>query len=182
MTPSPVVRRLGRPGRFSPRVLEILMSRPADSLERVVEQAVAWWDLRRGAMHYNPVETWDEGLERLLGTPFPPDPTFDDVWGAVVRELRLRGLRVGRGVFGGWDDADVRLGRLAWELTRRLRPVSVVETGVARGLTTRVLLEALERNGGGRLWSIDRPPLTTPELATETGAAVPVALRHRWSS
>lgn len=77
-----------------------------------------------------------------------------------------------RGAFGGWDDGDARLGRLAWCLTRHLRPEFVVETGVARGLTTRVILEAMDRNGRGRLWSIDLPPLIAQELWEETAAAV----------
>jgi predicted O-methyltransferase YrrM len=62
-----------------------------------------------------------------------------------------------------------------------LRPEFVVETGVARGLSTRVILEAMERNGCGRLWSIDLPPLIEDELSEETGAAVPPGLRERWT-
>jgi predicted O-methyltransferase YrrM len=98
-----------------------------------------------------------------------------------LSDLRARGLQAGRGAFGGWDDGDVRLGRLAWYLTRQLRPEFVVETGVARGLTTRIILEAVERNGGGQLWSIDLPPLIAKELSTETAAAVPSSLRRRWT-
>jgi hypothetical protein len=56
----------------------------------------------------------------------------------------------------------------------------VVETGVARGVTTRFLLEALERNGSGQLWSIDLPPLIERGLRDETAAAVPEACRTRW--
>ena len=106
---------------------------------------------------------------------------FDDVWNAGLEDLAARGLQVGRGAFGGWDDGDKRLGRITWCLTRHLRPERVVETGVARGLTTRVLLEALVRNGSGRLWSIDLPPLLETGLAEETAAAVPERLRDRWT-
>jgi predicted O-methyltransferase YrrM len=42
-------------------------------------------------------------------------------------------------------------------LTRRLRPRLVIETGVAQGVSSTFLLEALSRNGGGRLTSIDLP-------------------------
>jgi hypothetical protein len=42
------------------------------------------------------------------------------------------------------------------------------------------VLEALQRNGGGRLWSIDVPPLVLPELHQEIGVAVPDALRTDW--
>ena len=74
----------------------------------------------------------------------------------------------------------------AWAGSRGAWPVTcvpswVVETGVARGLTTRVLLEALVRNGSGRLWSIDLPPLLETGLAEETAAAVPERLRDRWT-
>ena len=56
----------------------------------------------------------------------------------------------------------------------------MVETGVARGVTTRFLLEAFERNGSGRLWSIDLPPLLERGLRSETAAAVPERCRRRW--
>jgi predicted O-methyltransferase YrrM len=42
---------------------------------------------------------------------------------------------------------------------RTLRPSVVVETGVAHGVTSAYILAALERNAGGHLYSIDRPPL-----------------------
>jgi predicted O-methyltransferase YrrM len=106
---------------------------------------------------------------------------FDEVWDLALGDLRARGFVVGRGAFGGWDDADARLCRLAWCLTRHLRPDFVVETGVARGMTTRVILEAMERNDCGRLWSIDVPPLLAEELSEETAAAVPTRLRGRWT-
>jgi predicted O-methyltransferase YrrM len=57
----------------------------------------------------------------------------------------------------------------------------VLETGVARGLTTRAILEALERNGTGHLWSVDLPPLLEHDLSDETGAAVPARLYDRWT-
>jgi predicted O-methyltransferase YrrM len=87
---------------------------------------------------------------------------------------------VGRGSYGGWDDADAGLARALWCLVRHARPERVVETGVARGLSTRVVLEGLERNRSGQLYSIDLPPLTVPERRVEIGAAVPVSRRDRW--
>jgi hypothetical protein len=57
----------------------------------------------------------------------------------------------------------------------------VVETGVARGITTRFILEALEASGEGHLWSIDRPPPGRPEVLARVGSAVPGDLRSRWS-
>jgi hypothetical protein len=88
---------------------------------------------------------------------------------------------VGRGTFGGWDDADPVLACAVWCLAAHLRPRRAVETGVARGLTTRFILERLMRQPDGRLWSIDIPPLIERGLAGETGAAVPASCRSRWT-
>jgi cephalosporin hydroxylase len=37
------------------------------------------------------------------------------------------------------------------------RPDVVIETGVAHGVTSRIVQEALNRNGSGHLWSVDLP-------------------------
>jgi predicted O-methyltransferase YrrM len=88
---------------------------------------------------------------------------------------------VGRRNYGGDDDADVGLGRALWCAVRHLRPQHVVETGVAHGVSSRCILEALERNQDGHLWSIDLPPLTIPERRSEIAVAVPENRRERWT-
>jgi hypothetical protein len=104
---------------------------------------------------------------------------FAALWSEILGSLRDLGLELGRGCYGGWDDADAALARSVWCLTRHLRPRVVVETGVARGLTTRLALEAIARNGAGRMWSVDLPP-KAPALAAQTAIAVPSGLRDRW--
>lgn len=172
----------GRVG-YAVRAARAIAAQPYEGVERTLERLAERLDRRRPAWPYRPTEPSEERVHDLLGAPWPCDEQdgFERVWGAASADLAARGLRVGRGAFGGWDDADVRLGRLAWCLARHLRPERVVETGVARGLTTRVLLEALECNGRGRLWSIDLPPLLEHGLEDETGAAVPERLRDRWT-
>jgi len=103
------------------------------------------------------------------------------LWPAVIGLLEAKGLRVGIGHFGGWNDGEPELVRAIWCLTRHLQPINVVETGVARGVTSRFILEALERNGAGHLWSIDLPPPIDPDLKEQVGAAVEDRCRHRWS-
>jgi len=168
---------------YAARAAKAIAAQPYEGVERTLERLAERRDRRRPPWPYRPAEPCEERVHDLLGAPWPCDEQegFEQVWDAASADLAARGLRVGRGAFGGWDDADVRLGRLAWCLARHLRPERIVETGVARGLTTRVLLEALERNGGGRLWSIDLPPLLEHGLAEETGAAVPESLRERWT-
>jgi predicted O-methyltransferase YrrM len=155
---------------------------PREGVERARERLAERRDLRDGP--WRPAGTGDEReLHDRLGLPWPcPDhDAFEAVWAGAVDTLAGHGLRAGRGAFGGWDDGDKRLCRIAWCLARHLRPERVLETGVGRGLTTRVLLEALERNGSGRLWSVDLPPLRERALAAETGAAVTPELRRRWT-
>jgi predicted O-methyltransferase YrrM len=142
-----------------------------------------WRESRQPPWRYEAATDCEERVHRLIGAAWPCQELqrWDELWRSLLDELAARGFQVGRGAFGGWDDGDPRLGRLAWCLARHLRPERVVETGVARGLTTRMLLEALERNARGRLWSIDLPPLLEHQLARETAVAVPDRLYPRWT-
>ncbi|HSD25583.1 MAG TPA: class I SAM-dependent methyltransferase [Solirubrobacterales bacterium] len=95
--------------------------------------------------------------------------------------LEEQGFRLGRGAFGGWGDGEPGLVRAVWCITRHLRPAKVVETGVARGITSRFILEALAQNGAGHLWSVDLPPPRDRNLHAQIGSAVPEGLRDRWT-
>lgn len=53
-----------------------------------------------------------------------------------------------------------------WAIVRSSRPWLVVETGVCNGFSTPVILEALNRNGEGRLISVDAPEFSDPALNT----------------
>ena len=77
-------------------------------------------------------------------------------------------------------DGGPTLAHTLWILARHLKPVNIVETGVARGISSAFLLGALERNGAGRLWSLDLPMLQKG-WRIETGCAIPDRLRHRWT-
>jgi hypothetical protein len=59
-------------------------------------------------------------------------------------------------------DADPVMARSLWCAVCHLQPRSMVEAGVARGVTSWIILEAVAGNGAGRLWSIDLPPLNEP--------------------
>jgi Methyltransferase domain len=126
---------------------------------------------------------WEERLHRVLGVPWPC-PAIDAfwrLWPEVMRPFETRGMTPGRGAFAGWGDGEPGLARTAWCLVHHLRPRGVVETGVGRGVTTRVILEALEANGGGHLWSIDLPPAAEREIHDQIGMAVRDGLRARWT-
>lgn len=110
--------------------------------------------------------------------------------GAILQEPGLR--RVGEEIeekaarlpteapFTRLHDADPDLARMCYVLTRLMRPIVVLETGVAFGITTAYLLQALEANAQGELHSIDLPPLNTAGDAYQ-GWLVPDRLRSRWT-
>ena len=73
---------------------------------------------------------------------------------------------------------------LAYALVRLLRPPIVVETGVAHGYSSAVLLHALAEAGDGVLYSVDLPAFR-PGVRTHTGAAARFVLEEtaldRWT-
>lgn len=67
-------------------------------------------------------------------------------------------------------------------LIRLARPEIVVETGVADGFSSVFILQALEKNGKGKLYSIDLPEQPGQELhGKKTGWLIPEELKYRWS-
>jgi hypothetical protein len=136
--------------------------------------------LRRGLR--TALVEWRARLHEHLGCtwPCPAESEFDALWAEIAADLERQRLRVGRGSYWGWDDGDRGFASAVWCLARHLPAVSVVETGVARGITSRVILEALRRNGAGHLSSIDLPP-PDRSLHGEIGAAVPDTLRANWT-
>jgi hypothetical protein len=173
-------RRLRRYGRA---MLSVARD-PVEGVERVREKLADVRQRRAGPTSLAADADWESSLHSLLHLPCPCDEidAFGPLWSETVGSLGRRGLEVGRGAYGGWDDADPGFARAAWCVTRHLGPRTVVETGVARGFTTRMILEALEANGVGRLCSIDLPPpLERQRVADEAGAAVPDRLKGRWT-
>jgi hypothetical protein len=124
---------------------------------------------------------WEQRLHGVLGIPSPCEASleFQALWPEVLKPLKAAGVRVGPEGFGPWNDGDPGIVRAIWCLVRHLRANNVIETGVAHGVTSRFILEALERNGAGHLWSIDLP--TIPGLEKEIGMAVAGRFPDRWT-
>ena len=132
---------------------------------------------------YDVDEHWERHLHELVGAPWPCPAIngFWQLWPRVIESLEARGHVLGRGAFAGWGDGEPGLTRAVWCLTLHLRPLVVVETGVARGITSRFILEALTHNQSGHLWSIDLPPPRDRATHAQIGSAVPESLRGRWT-
>ncbi|HOW28321.1 MAG TPA: class I SAM-dependent methyltransferase [Elusimicrobiota bacterium] len=126
-------------------------------------------------------------LLRFVGIGRPGSIGFFKAWeesGTVADTLLRRWAeekdRTARtGLFG------LSAGRLLYTIVRRLAPETVVETGVANGASSTFILSALERNGTGRLHSIDQPVaedgLTFLPPGKAPGWLVPDSLRARWT-
>ena len=169
------------------------ISRPISSFNAIVADPIeSWLRLREQyAAHleghtppdlYKPDEDWEFRLNALIGQSSADETAseFWALWRVVIAEMQEKGIQAGPASFKGWNDGDAGFVRAIWSLVRRLRPTDVVETGVAHGLTSRFILEALQRNGSGHLWSVDRPPME-PEWKLEIGIAVGDRFRDRWS-
>jgi len=125
---------------------------------------------------------WPDRIHHALGLTegCAEEQLFSDLWMRVTARLRERGFRVGPESYFGWNDGDRALTRAIWCVVRHLMPARVVETGVGHGITTRFVLEAMQLNGRGHLWSIDLPPID-PAVASHVGVAVEGSCSERWS-
>lgn len=69
---------------------------------------------------------------------------------------------------------------LLYFITRLRKPSTVFETGVAAGFSSRAFLEAISKNGQGRLFSSDFPYLRIKESVKYIGVMVPENLKKYW--
>ncbi len=128
-------------------------------------------------------ESWNQHLHHLLGASWPCQECgrAEGLVSGIGVRLADRGLAVGRHTYGGYSDSDASLACAVWCAVRHVKPSVVVETGVARGVTSRIVLEALNENDHGHLWSIDLPHPFDRSLHAQTGAAVTDTCRPRWT-
>ncbi len=161
------VRNAIRLALADPMVL-IDRARTAAELRRLRHQA---WS----ASGHRIEPCWYEALHAWMSTQPPCDAAgeFPALWATIKTMRASHDKRIAERF-----DADVNLSRGIWCAIRHLRPARVVETGVAHGVTSWVILEALARNGTGHLWSIDLPRLA---WAFDAGSAIPARLRRHWT-
>lgn len=121
---------------------------------------------------------WLEHLHRALGSswPCPCESEAESLYDEIMARFRADGLPER---YDGWCDGGSGFTKAAWCLAVHLAPGAVVETGVARGVTSRIILEALERNASGRLSSIDLPSVDS-RFHGQIAIAVPERLQSRW--
>jgi|tagenome__1003787_1003787.scaffolds.fasta_scaffold20946416_3 hypothetical protein len=149
----------------------MLVAHPHETFLRV-RQRIEMQRFETGSdVDYAPEAAWEEELDRRLGSRGVADEGWRSVVAALENDLQH---------FPHGHDADTAFGRSIWQIARATGAETIVETGVARGVTSRFALEALEANGRGHLWSVDLPPVLTG-FHGSVGAAVPEHLRPRWT-
>jgi hypothetical protein len=153
---------------------------------RVVKALPDEWRQRMGRASVTDADfdaDWIEHLHGLLGAPWPCPETqqLKDLLGDVGKLLTEKGFGTGLHTYGWYSDADIDMCTAIWCTVRHTRPAAVVETGVAHGVSSRVVLEALNLNDRGHLWSIDIANPLNPSVHGQEGVAVTDACRPRWT-
>ena len=103
-------------------------------------------------------------------------------------------LKDSRGIMGGLAETQEKSGRrdldlylpihtMVYMICRKMRPQKVVETGVEKGGTSYMILQALDRNGSGRLWSIDTGSvfMHRKKIVSNIGPLVEDRTKSRWN-
>ncbi|HEY4114073.1 MAG TPA: class I SAM-dependent methyltransferase [Rhizomicrobium sp.] len=167
--------------RHPRRIAIALVRDPARGFERLHERLMQRREDNAEVHVHQPVLDWERQLHALMDIDWPcsEGPAFWQVWRDTVAELEARGISAGPESFAGYNDGDAALVRACWCIVRHTRPEHVIETGVGHGFTSRIILEAMHRNGAGHLFSIDLPPLD-PVMRAQIGIAVPASLHNRW--
>jgi methyltransferase family protein len=174
---------------YTIRASSSILRHPVQGMERIRGRQDRHKDQREKASlgtsmtsFYGVAADWQARLHAALGVPLPCPATaqFEELWEKMTADLTAAGLRVGIASYAGWNDGDRAFSEAIWCIVAHIRPERVVETGVAHGLTSRIILEGLESNGAGKLWSIDLPAVDSV-LHPEIGRAVPEDLRSRWT-
>jgi len=160
------------------RVTSVIRQLLQDPIE-AYHKAVTRWQERNDRddtpCGYIPDENW----RQRLGVSSDDRERTDRLCRSIEATLTAKGIRPGPESYLWWNDGDPALLQAIWCLIRRLNATKVVETGVAHGVTSRIVLEALK--GRGHLWSIDLPPVGAPEVHREIGAAVDESASGQWS-
>jgi hypothetical protein len=163
-------------------LLSLLPTRPLEFYDRVATSL----EVRMERLWMRPPThqpgDWEEvirGLEAHLRVRMDEvfrEPALTKIEGAVRQEIEE--IRADA-PFSLTHCADFALARLGYAVCRAIRPVVVLETGVAYGVTSAFILQALEVNGAGTLHSVDLPPLGRG-ADRFVGSLIPAALKARW--
>lgn len=167
------------------RTLALLLSLIPHRPQEFLDRAAGYADLALERLSDTPptyeTATWEETLRDLDGPHGRVSKILEEpALGEIEERTRhlLESIRAEDAFSRRWA-ADSLFARLNYLVCRLLEPDTVVETGVAYGVSSAFILRALKMNGHGTLHSVDLPPLRR-QYERYWGVAVPAGLRDRW--
>ncbi len=139
---------------------------------------------------------FDPYVRFLTGATGAPAATVRDALVELSDDRELFGmLDEGLQALAGYARQGVRTGEIrihahtVYTIARVMKPAVMIETGVANGKSSALILRALQKNGSGTLYSIDLPTRQETAAAADDGLLptgrqpgwlVPGQLKGRW--
>lgn len=179
--PSSKLQRLVRPMTNMMRVLKCL--RHPYLLKRAIVHPIERWKTTRHRARLQEYERYERSFPNGIVDLINMD-TCEIV--EMVHELEgspfLQHMRERVHQLDAMGALDIESGLVLYVLIRAGTPDLVVETGVARGISSSFILKALEHNNSGNLFSIDLHYREGVAVAHEKalGWAIPTRLKSRW--
>lgn len=177
-----ILKHFAKYGRKGALLASLFVKQPTEFYDRLSTIVDAWSEwLWIQAPDHEP-KKWEEvisAINALLGT------------GAIEIDGGVACLELAKEIHRQMDEtysdaslpvamnADITLASFCYGICRAFKPSLVLETGVAYGVTSAFILQALATNGHGILHSIDLPPLE-PGADQFVGAVIPERLKDRW--
>ena len=125
-----------------------------------------------------------KSAKRLLGNHFEVDK-----WKQALAEIKnedyIPAIKRKNELVG--NNINTMLGKWLYCSVRVLAPENIIETGIAHGNSSMVILNAIHKNGKGKLYSLDLPNNDTNaaynfgDENSETGWMVPDVLQQHWT-
>ena len=164
------------------RAATLLVRDPRELYEVVVDRAQRTMDplRRRPTLGVTPFGDVATGLDGTLAGRVS-ESLREDALAEIDAEVRERVGQLGTALpFPLEYNAASSLANLCYALVRALRPATVLETGVAYGVSSSFIAKALSVNGEGELHSVDRPAVQ-PGFEDCIRALVPDHSCSRWT-
>lgn len=163
--------------RFRVSVAKLALRHPIEAFDRLsgqLEDRHVEYQRRAASGAYTVDSNWLDTFNSSSGTKkvSGDERDFWDSWRAIERaavELNVHS-----------HDGDAAFARAVWHAIRCGGAERIVESGVARGVSSRIALEALKVSSSGHLWSVDLP-LLSQDWARLLATAVPEGCRPRWT-
>ena len=162
-------------------LLSLIPRRPLEFVDRTAGYADLALERLSGAPPHYETVGWEEALRDLEDGPGrAAEILAEPALGEIEERTRLLLDEIwASDAFSQRWAADSLFARLCYLACRLAAPETVVETGVAYGVSSAYILKALEQNRRGTLHSIDLPPLRRG-YERYWGVAVPDGLREAW--